>query len=100
MRFNELCEQFGDPIPFRIPTKIASIKPRPDYRQKSRPSAYKVAAIPQHVPVVDPVDTGAPKSKTTSDKPLPLRVGKEVIKPTDPRYAAIMSLLKKQQTQP
>jgi hypothetical protein len=99
MRFRELFEQFGEPVAFRVPSKIAAIKPRPDYRQGRKSTSYRVDPMPAYVPEPEqPLsDQNKAKASAAVGKPLPLRIGKEVIKPTDPRYAAIMRLIQKTQ---
>lgn len=101
MRFKELQEQYGDPVAFRVPSKIAAVKPKPDYRQGRKMASYRVDAMPSYVPAVDtPEKPPMTSAQSKSDKPVPLRVGKELIRPNDPRHAAIMSLLARQQRQP
>lgn len=100
MRFDELFEQYGPSVPFRVPGKIAAIKPKVDFRQRRQPTPYRIDATPAYVPTVDVPEVPRAVNPKSPDKPVPIRVGKELIRPNDPRHAAIMSLLTRQKKQP
>lgn len=100
MRFDELLEQYGTPVPFRIPRKIDAVKPKVDFRQRRQLKPYRVDAIPNYVPTVDVPEVPRAVVPKLPEKPVPIRVGKELIRPNDPRHAAIMSLLTRQKKQP
>lgn len=100
MRFDELFEQYGPSVPFRVPGKIAAIKPKVDFRQRRQSTPYRIDRMPTYVPTVDAPEIARAVKPKSPDKPVPIRVGKELIRPNDPRYNAIMSLLSRQKKQP
>lgn len=95
MKFNELFEQYGKSVPFTIPSTIAAIKPKPDYSLTRNPLRYQISLPKYAAPSAAAVPQDTTEKSSTSDKKLPIKIGKEIIKPSDPRHAAIWSLLYK-----